>query len=298
MLPRHGTDAWTHILLTFAALVLVPLALDLLTERNDAARAATFLGWVRLAQFPAAVLLMLACWLQAGLWAALLALPWLGVTGLLAAAGALRIWRHGVARPLDRLCTDAGSIFALIGGLWTLAERAGWHPLKFDAVIVGLTAVHFHYAGLLLPIFTGLALRRTPDSRFGARAAVGVVLGVPAVALGIAAKQLGFGPALETAAGVGLALAATVVGIAHVRAASDTTVSALPKKARLLLLVAGISLCLGMVLAALYALRPYAAPLANLGIPQMRLWHGTINALGFGLCGVLGWRAARATASA
>ena len=31
-------------------------------------------------------------------------------------------------------------------------------------------------------------------------------------------------------------------------------------------------------------------PLRQISIPQMRLLHGTINALGFGLCGLLAWR--------
>lgn len=284
--PQHET--WTHVLIAFAALVLVPLALDLIVERNDAPRTARWLGWAGAAQLPAALALAFACWLRPGVGAALLTLPWLAFTALLAAIGVARMLRHGLARPLDRLCTDVGLMYALIGGLWVLADRGGIRPLGFDAGIVALTAAHFHFAGLLLPLFTGLAARQMPDSRFIARAAVGVVLGVPAVAAGITAAQLGLGPALETAAGLGLALAAAVVAILHVRLALDSTASPL---ARGLIAVAGVSLFFGMVLAACYALRAYMTALPWLGIPQMRALHGTVNALGFGLCGVLGWRA-------
>jgi hypothetical protein len=45
-----------------------------------------------------------------------------------------------------------------------------------------------------------------------------------------------------------------------------------------------------MLLALAYAMRAFAAPLPWLGLPQMRAMHGTLNALGFGLCGALGWR--------
>jgi hypothetical protein len=39
-------------------------------------------------------------------------------------------------------------------------------------------------------------------------------------------------------------------------------------------------------------MRAFVAPFPSLGIPQMRWLHGTLNALGFGLCGVLAWRRA------
>jgi hypothetical protein len=123
--------------------------------------------------------------------------------------------------------------------------------------------------------------------RLASRAAVGVVLGVPAVAAGIIATQLGIGPSLEAGAGCGLALAGMVVGILHVRLAIE---DGWPIAARIALGIAGVSLFIGMVLAALYALRAFVTPFPGLGIPQMRMLHGTMNALGFGLCGVLALR--------
>jgi hypothetical protein len=123
--------------------------------------------------------------------------------------------------------------------------------------------------------------------RFAARAAVGVVLGVPAVAVGITATQLGAGPSLEAAAGCGLALAGMAVGILQVRIASD---GRQPMATRVLLGIGGASLFIAMVLAGAYAMRAFAAPFPGLGLPQMRMMHGTLNAFGFGLCGVLAWR--------
>lgn len=289
-LPRPHHEAWTHVLLAFAVLVLIPLALDLVVERHDAPQAAKWLGWVRVWHLPAGAALAFACWLQPGALAGLLVLPWLAITTLLAATGMIRTLRHGFARPLDRLCTDAGLMFALVGGLWTLADRIGIRPLGFNPAIVALTAAHFHYAGILLPLFTGLAARQMPESRFVARAAVGVVLGVPAVAVGITATQLGWTTVLETAAGVALAAAGAVVAILHVRLATEPAVAL---AARVFLGIAGVALFFGMVLAACYALRFQTTLLPWLGLPEMRALHGTVNALGFGLCGVLGWRSAQ-----
>lgn len=285
--PHPADGAWSHALLVFAALVLVPLALELLAaDETSAANAARF-ALAQRAQLPAALLLTAACLLPAATVAGLLALPWFGLTAWLAAIGVRRLRREGVRRSLHGLCADAAVVFALVGGAWTLADRAGFRPLDFDAAIVALTAVHFHYAGLLLPLFAGLVQRELWFSPFASRAAVGVVLGVPAVAVGITTTQLGWGPAIEAAAGCGLALAGMAVAILHVRIALEMRQA---RATRVLIGVAGVSLFLGMALAAAYAMRAFATPVPGLGLPQMRMLHGTINAVGFGLCGVLGWR--------
>jgi hypothetical protein len=110
---------------------------------------------------------------------------------------------------------------------------------------------------------------------------------VPAVALGITLAQLGWGPAFEAAAGCGLALAGMAVAILQVRLATENRVAG---AARLLLLASGASLFIGMFLAAIYALRGTAVPLPRLDLGAMRALHGVINAAGFSLCGILGWR--------
>jgi hypothetical protein len=280
-------EPWTHALLLFAALVLVPLALDLLVERNEARGAVRWFAWVRGAQLPAAVLLALACGLTPGIPAAALALPWFGVTLLLAAIGVVRVVRHGWARPIGRLSGDVALLFLAVGGAWALLDRAGLRPLGFDAAVVALTAVHFHYAGFLLPLTAGLVQRRMAASRFAARAVVGVVLSVPAVAMGIVATQLGWGPSLEAAAGSALALSGMAVAILTVRVALDAAAS---PGTRALLGLSGAALFLGMLLAAAYATRAFAMVFPGLGIPSMRMLHGTINAVGFGLAGLVGWR--------
>jgi hypothetical protein len=273
----------------FAALVLVPLALDLFRDKEEAAMPARSFAWIERLQLPAALALFIACWIPPGALAGAAALPWVALTALMAGVGVARIRHGGLKRELDGLCRDAALIFALIGGAWTLADRSGYQPIGFDAAIVTLTAVHFHFAGLLLPLFAGLVQRELFFFRLASRAAVGVVLGVPAVAIGITMTQLGAGPSVEAAAGCGLALAGMAVGVLHVRIAMDVRP---PFATRALLAIAGVSLFIGMVLAGLYAMRAFVAPFPSLGIPQMRWLHGTLNALGFGLCGVLAWRRA------
>ncbi|MEO6244024.1 MAG: YndJ family transporter, partial [Opitutaceae bacterium] len=219
--PDPEGGAWALALLLFAALVLVPLALELFAEPGETGAPARLLGRATQAQLPAAFALAVSCWLAPGWLAAAFALPWAALLTMLAVVGGLRVGRDKWRRPLDGLCADAALLYGAIGGAWVLADRAGWQPLRFHPEIVTLTAVHFHYAGLLLPLLAGRVQRELFFWRTASQAAVGVVLGVPAVALGITFTQLGWGSSLETAFGCGLALAGMIVGVLHVRLAVD-----------------------------------------------------------------------------
>lgn len=308
---RH--ESWANALLLLAALVLVPLALTLVEEEDS--RESRWKRWMGMAPFPAALLLVAAYLRDArSPLVVIVALPWVLFCFATAVQG-LRGLIEGRGRQfLDVLCGDVARVFLGIGGAWVLADRLGYQPLGFASSIVTLTAVHFHFAGLLLPIFAGQATRYFPFSRMASLAAIGVVLGVPAVAVGITTTQLGWGPAIEAAAGCGLAVAGALVAILHVRIAMDlpallraeqsgafgvrrkqnaTNPSAAPLQlsiTRWLFAVAGVCLFFGVALAAIYASRAFVAPLPWLDIPWMRALHGTVNAFGFGLCGVLAWR--------
>lgn len=291
----RGADAagWAQTMVAFAALVLVPLALDLFAEADESGFPARGLQLARSGQLPASLLLGASCWLPAGTPAAILALPWLGLAGLLAAVGVQRLRRDRFRRPFEGMCADVSLVFFALGALWTGLDRAGVVPQKFDAATVASNAVHFHYAGLLLPLIAGLVQRELFVWRLAARAAVGVVLGVPALAFGVTATRLGWGPSLESAAGCGLALAGMIVGILQVRIALYVRGAALT---RTLLIVSGASLFFGMAFGAAYAVRGSFA--LGLAAPQMHLIHGSVLAFGFGLAGVLGWRGLAARAEA
>jgi hypothetical protein len=111
------------------------------------------------------------------------------------------------------------------------------------------------------------------------------VLGVPLVAIGITTTRLGFTPLLESFAVTITVLAATATAILHGRLALQRGKSPL---VHTLWGVAALSLLSSMILALLYGWRPYL-PVAFLDIPWMRALHGTTNAFGFGLAGILAW---------
>ena len=91
---------------------------------------------------------------------------------------------------------------------------------------------------------------------------------------------------LELVAALLMAVSGMAVAVVHVWLALQDR---WPVVVQCLWMVAGCSLFAGMLLAALYGVRSVFAPWPWLDIPWMRALHGTINALGFGLCGTLGW---------
>lgn len=294
LLERPGPfdPGWIATLLLLAPLVLVPLGTGLV-ERGDwepaarGAKASRSLHLARALQLPAAALLAAAYLLRQGPAAAILALPWLAVTGIIALAGLLRLRERGLRAPLrgGGLALGAGLVYLVVGAAWAVSDRLGFRPLDFPAVIVLLTAVHFHYAGFVLPIVTGLAAGRT-GGRVAAVATLGVVAGVPLVAVGITTTQLGLGPWIEALAAWTVAGAGALVAWLHLRLAFRPSH---PPLARVLWTVAALSLLAGMALGALYGSRFHLPQVRPLDIAWMQALHGAANALGFATAGLLAW---------
>ncbi len=278
--------AWAYAMLLFAALVLVPLVLDLVSDADDSAPA---VGLLRLAcwfQLPAALLLIFAFAQPAGVKSLACAAPWIVFTGLVAAIGVLRIFRCEIA-PVSLLCRDVGLAFLAVGGGWLFCDRLGLRPLGFSTDIVLLTAIHFHFAGLILPIITGRVLAQFSGFRLATAVGYGVLTGVPLVAVGITTSQLGSSHSIELVSTVWLATATMAVASLHLVLAAQRR---WPMGSRVLWTLAGCSLFFSMSFAVLYAVRPYVLPIVWLDIPWMRALHGTANVFGFALTAVLAWR--------
>lgn len=289
---------WAEALLLLAALCLFPLALRLVEEDSSSEddnsikkRLRQAIAWL---QLPAALLLAWSFLRDGGaasLTNAALALPWLFTLSLTALLGLTRLWRNIRMQRGSwlsaRSCVDLSLVYVAVGGGWAVLDRAGIRPLDFEPIIVLLTAVHFHYAGFLLPLTTGLAASRSGPRLQGA-VAVGVLAGVPLVAVGISTTQLGLSPLAECLAALWLVAAASLTAWLHLQLTWDSRWS---RSARLLWGSAGATLLASMGMAAMYGLRAYlpADVITWLDIPTMQAIHGTGNALGFGLCAVLGW---------
>lgn len=263
-------------LFLLAPLVLVPLGYRLLEVVSPESRPpALALRFVLLA----AGLLVIAFRLEASLIAGVLALPWLMVTGGTAAAAGVR-WMRGPDRfqPNVRHATDAAVTFLTVGAIFALTDRLGIQPFGFSTTIILLTAVHFHFAGFVLPLAGALAWTRRP-SRWTELALGAVVVGIPITALGFFGLPPAnwIGAVLTAAGGFGIGLATLAVARSMARGFAVA-----------LAVAAGASLLIAMPLAAIYATGTFTGAVW-LGIDTMARLHGGLNALGFALPVIVAW---------
>jgi hypothetical protein len=263
-------------LFLLAPLVLVPLGYRLLEVAvPDSRPPAAVLRLIPVA----AGLIVVSFWLPAGPAAAVLATPWLALTGVTAIAAGLRLIRDPERfQPGVRHATDAAVAFLAVGATFAVIDRLGVQPFGFSATVILLTAVHFHFAGFVLPLAGALAYVRRPrrwlEVGLGA-----VVVGIPITALGFLgipyANWIG---AVLTASG-GLVIGVATIAIAR---------TLLRRPAVALAVIAGASLIVSMPMAVIYATATLVGT-TWLDIEDMAAIHGTLNALGFSLAVVVAW---------
>ncbi|MDS0260180.1 YndJ family protein [Haloarcula sp. S1CR25-12] len=269
--------------LALAPLVLVPLGIGLVGRRP-------FPG-------PSGRLLAAAVWLQPvgallftaslalpvdGVPAAGLAAPWLLVTGLLGLTALFRtVDRGGLALPATAV--DAGLAYVSVGAVAMLLfhlDITFW----FGSTIILLTAVHFHYAGFVLPVMTGLTGYTGQLGSPTWRRLVGVILAGPA----IIAVGISFSPLVEVLAVGGFTVAVALFGWYVVLRVAPTR----PRAQGVLLGASAVALPVSMALALGYGIATFSGLALGLDIATMVALHGSLNAFGFALLGLVGWRLA------
>lgn len=277
--------AWIQLLFLLAPLVIVPLGLEL-TARMEGQTVPSLPERIAcIIQGPAAFLAVGSFFVDGGWVSASLASGWVVFCGLLALGGLLRILR-GAWRRIDHALVAASFLYLPIGAAWLEASRLGLEPLHFQEPIVLLTAVHFHYAGFAGPLLARSVFRafNPVESQRVLRGilrtiVVGVLVGPGLLAAGFVA-----GPQCKLLAA--LVLAASEIGLAACFFLALRKVTSFAS--RLLIGTAAASIAFSMVMAALWAIGEYPLqPFVGLG--EMARFHGTANAFGFTLCGLVGW---------
>jgi hypothetical protein len=273
-----------ELLLLFGPLVAVPGGLSMVLGPGGETRLWGEAVVVRLL-LPAALCVIVS----RALGPAVLTLPWLLLTALVALFGVQRLLRRGPL-PIEETTLDVGLLYLPVGGAWLVLSSFGLEPMGFDSTIVLLTAVHFHFAGFSAAVIAGLtgrALRARGPANEGAKtlalaayrfAATIVIFGPPLVAVGIMAS-----PIVEVISGVALSIG--MLTLAFVLVLIALTVG--PLLPRLLLCVAALSLTATMALSMTYAAGEYVGE-ELVSIATMAATHGVVNVLGFTLCGGLG----------
>jgi len=264
--------AWVELLLLLHVLLLARFAL----HTDDRSRS---INW-ELTYALAATAFGVAYWLPKGWLAATLVTPWL----IFVVAENRRLWQAAPLsfHPLD-LLRKAAYLFWIVGIAWAFADRLGWRPLGFSPTLVLLTAVHFHYAGLLLPLIAHWALEKSSSSQ-SKLLALALIFGIPMVAIGITSTKLGGPFWIETLAATWMGLAGMALAFLHVVALKfykDFFI-------KMALFVGASALLVAMLLAIAYGWNPILG-WTWLTIPWMYAVHGSLNAFGVGIALLGAW---------
>lgn len=283
-------------ILALAILVLVPLGLRLAdAPRRDGTRS-TWYAAAALGQPVAAVPAVASLTLPQGFAATALTLPWVVVTALVGAFGLWRLLQRG-PWPLAELAIDAGLVYLAVGSTALLLDRFGV-SLIFEPLLVTLTAVHFHYAGFALPVATGLAGRAATGVRFGRirRVTTGIIaVGPGVISTGITAAALEI-PLAGPVEFASVAFFTSAVALFSLVVLADVVPGLDSWLQRALVGAAFVAVALSMGFAVCYGLARWTGG-TYFGIhadafTRMVRYHGQLNAFGFALLALVGWRLA------
>ncbi|GCE09831.1 YndJ family transporter [Dictyobacter aurantiacus] len=286
-----------QIVLLLALFVITPLAMTLVLRPKEDRSLPQPAALMLFMQPLASLLGGTSFFLPMGLFAAAFAAIWLFFTVLLALIGLVRLcqFHHQQLLSLANLCLTGAWLYLPIGSTWMLLARWGLQPLGFGVHTDLLTAVHFHFIALAALIITGLTGQMIQTTRITQHkifrttyriAALGVLIDPLLVAAGLTMAQVANLPSLDTAPADLLALSLLLISLLGLRFVVPTTTSRL---AQVLLTLSYTTIFFTMLFAGAYALGD-ATGAWTITIPQMILIHGLENALGFGFCGLLGWR--------
>lgn len=241
-----------------------------------------FTGHIHKVALPSALAFAWSFLLSSGQWAAILSLPWLLLTVYLAIQ-AFGMYLSEKSPGRSEFCRLAAFVYLPVGAIWAIFDRLDVQPFGFDSTIVLLTVAHFHYAGFVLPWLCSCLLKYFP-SPWVWRFSLGILMGIPLVALGIITTQFHWPLWLESLFVSIMALSAMGIAGLHL---------VIGWKYRRhwwawCWMLGGTALGIGMSLALLYGWRHYF-PIPMINIPFMYALHGSLNALGFALPASLAW---------
>jgi len=269
-------------LFLLGALVVVPLGMALVSFLDAELRESPLLRVIAYLQPLAAIVVICSLWRLPGMLAGLLAIPWMLVCSLLALAGILAV-RKNPSLDIPRVALLAGMIYLTGGAAWLILSRVGKNPMNFSEPIPLLTAVHFTFTGFAAPLIVAATGRRIRASSVLKKiynlVALGSVLATPLIAIGFV-----FSPIIKVLSIVMLIL--SLHGLAFIFFWLLPTIP--QSMGKIFLVIAGLSIFSGMIFAGMYGVGEYVGKLW-ISIPQMARTHGIINALGFSLCGIIGW---------
>ncbi len=266
-----------EVLLVAAPLWLIPLSWNISQKQN-------WLIWLALS---CGLFFTISFQLPKGILAGLLIIPWFLLTIILGIQK-LSIFKskkvNAVFQNVPLYCETAAFLYLPIGVFWALMDRFEICLFGYDPTIILLTAVHFHYAGFILPQVASWLIEKK-HFEFSKIIGFGIILGIPLVAIGISATHFGWHGWIEVFCVSIMTLVGSGLGGLYIYFGLKVK-EYLPK---VLFLLGGIALLVGMSLAFCYGWR-HVFVIETLTIPWMYAVHGTCNAVGFAAPVLVGWK--------
>ncbi|MED4730752.1 YndJ family protein [Aneurinibacillus migulanus] len=270
-------------LLLFAFFITVPLALFVVEHPGRDGETSRLYRMIVRLHLPMAVIGTLSFAYPAGKLAGLLSLSWVLFTCLIGLYGLLRFLKRGFYF-LEEFCIDAGLMYMTLGGFWFAAHRFDFDIMNFGSLIILLTAIHFHYSSLAVPIFTGLLGRTMEKTKLYRWMAAGNVISPLLIAVGITYSRT-----VEWLAVIFFACCLLVYVYYTFRMICVEKKGGVTKAS---LTLSSLSLLLTMGFAVSYGIgRGFGIQWVS--IPTMVLIHGTGNTFGFVFLGLLAWTSIR-----
>ena len=272
-----------EMLFLLAPLVIVPLGLELCAQFLPSPEIMSSVRIAKFSQLPAALCAMVSFSLRPGLLAALFAAPWLLFGCGMGIAALWNVFR-GRIKTLASACANVSFLYLPVGCAWLVASRLGLTPLNFQEPIVLLTAVHFHFAGFAAPLLTLAAGSRVAGRGHIARTVFKLVTVGILAGPGLLATGFVVGPRTKLLAALVITCSESGLSLFFLSLIRDVR----PRVAQALIAISALSVLFAMGLASLWAVGEFPLqPFVHLD--GMARLHGVSNALGFSLCGLIGW---------
>lgn len=285
--------AQIHLLILFGISILTPLSFRLTIPIDGDEIIYKLARMISLIQAIVPLASVGSLLMEMGSLAGLLALVWLGQTGLMALFGFVRWWKRPF-HSLEELCIDVGLILSSVSGIWFFFYRLSGEFFGFTGVLVPLTAAHFVTIGMGALIIAGMMgrqLRIVGGLTLIYRSIAWMTIISPfIVATGITLTNLMGTVSLIEVIGVVL-LAVSFVALAGYYLLRIRSSIKQPL-ANLFLTLSAVTLFITMALALGYSVGRFTE-LFHFSIPDMVQWHGWLNALGFAGMGIIGWNFVR-----
>ncbi|WP_179107226.1 YndJ family protein [Sediminibacillus massiliensis] len=264
-----GEHAWHFLLLTAAQLIYVPFVLDLIMKENS--KASRYLSFLSVPAMLAVFFLQIT---ETTILDSVLAATYFLFTLLIAGLGIYRFTQRGFVH-VEEAMIDIGLVYIMIGGGWFLAFETNIET-GFSSIMTWLTAIHFHYAAFLLPVFTGFMGRLVKPRLYPVFCMLVAVTPI-IVALGIT-----YSVWIEL-------LSVILYIIAIVWTITVAFQMQAPHKMHLILTrLSFLSLGFTILFSLAYAFGNLSG-LYSITITFMLKFHGIVNAVLFALAGVIGW---------